>query len=94
MSKMTKRLQPASKAVPKVKPVQADTLQSGRIDNAGGISQGLFSGQKTLKAYKKGGMVKKTGPAVVHKGERVLTTAQAKKMPTAKLAKVLSKKGK
>ena len=29
--------------------------------------------------YKKGGMVKKTGPAKVHKGERVLTKRQAKR---------------
>lgn len=33
----------------------------------------------TLQGYKKGGVVKKTGPAKVHKGERVLTKAQAKK---------------
>ena len=31
-----------------------------------------------LKGYKKGGMVKKTGPAKLHKGERVLTVAQTK----------------
>lgn len=33
----------------------------------------------TLQGYKKGGVVKKTGPAMLHKGERVLTKAQAKK---------------
>ena len=33
---------------------------------------------KELKEYKKGGMVKKTGPAKLHKGERVLTVAQTK----------------
>lgn len=32
--------------MPKTKVVQADTLQSGGIDNAGGISQGLFKGVK------------------------------------------------
>ncbi len=32
-----------------VPPVQADTLQSGGIDNAGDINQGLFKGQKGLK---------------------------------------------
>jgi hypothetical protein len=35
---------------------------------------------KKLDQYKKGGKVKKTGPALVHKGERVLTTKQAKKL--------------
>lgn len=33
----------------------------------------------TLQGYKKGGMVKKTGPIKAHKGERVLTKSQAKK---------------
>ena len=32
------------------------------------------------KQYKKGGMVKKTGMALVHKGELVLTAAKAKHM--------------
>jgi hypothetical protein len=32
-----------------------------------------------LKYYKKGGKVKKTGPAYIHKGERVLTAKQDKK---------------
>jgi len=31
------------------------------------------------KGFKKGGKVKKTGVALVHKGERVLTAKQAKK---------------
>jgi hypothetical protein len=35
---------------------------------------------KKLDPYKKGGKVKKTGPALVHKGERVLTTEQSKKL--------------
>jgi hypothetical protein len=35
---------------------------------------------KKLDPYKKGGKVKKTGPALVHKGERVLTTKQSKKL--------------
>lgn len=38
-----------------------------------------------LPAYKKGGKVKKTGPAKLHKGERVLTAKQAKKATPAKL---------
>ena len=43
-----KALAKGQSAMPKVKPVQADTLQSGGIDNAGEISQGLFKGQKSL----------------------------------------------
>lgn len=46
----------------------------------------------TMPFYKKGGAVKKTGPAVVHKGEFVLTAKQAKKMPLARLEKRLTKK--
>ena len=34
--------------------------------------------KKELVEYKKGGMVKKTGPAVLHKGERVLNVKQTK----------------
>lgn len=33
-----------------------------------------------LPEYKKGGMVKKTGPAKLHKGEKVLTKRQVKRM--------------
>lgn len=43
-----KALAKGQSEMPKVKPVQADTLQSGGIDNAGEISQGLFKGQKGL----------------------------------------------
>ena len=32
----------------------------------------------TIPSYKKGGTVKKTGPALLHKGEKVLTTGQKK----------------
>jgi hypothetical protein len=34
---------------------------------------------KGLKGFKRGGKVKKTGVAKVHKGERVLTSKQAKR---------------
>jgi hypothetical protein len=36
--------------------------------------------QKVMKEYKKGGKVKKTGPAKLHKGERVLTAKQTQMM--------------
>ena len=35
---------------------------------------------RELTEYKKGGKVPKTGPAKLHKGERVLTTRQTKKL--------------
>ena len=34
--------------------------------------------QEVMQSYKKGGTVKKTGPANLHKGERVLTVKQSK----------------
>lgn len=43
---------------------------------------------KGLKGFKKGGKVNKTGPAKLHKGERVLTASQAKKLSPAKLARL------
>jgi hypothetical protein len=52
-----------------------------------GISQSLRKEleDKGLKGFKRGGKVKKTGTAKLHKGERVLTKAQAKK-PAVKKA--------
>jgi hypothetical protein len=44
--------------------------------------------RKGLKGFKRGGKVKKTGIAKVHKGERVLTAKQAKKAAPAKKNKV------
>ena len=44
---------------------------------------------KQIDSYKKGGPVRRTGPAKLHKGERVLTVKQAKK-PAVK--KALSRK--
>lgn len=39
---------------------------------------------ENIKGYKKGGKVKKTGPALVHKGERVLRKTQAQKFEKMK----------
>lgn len=36
--------------------------------------------EEALKPYKKGGLVKKTGPALLHKGERVLNAKQTNKL--------------
>lgn len=44
------------------------------------------------KQFKKGGKVRKTGQALVHKGEVVLTAAQAKKCGHKKSGKKLSSK--
>jgi hypothetical protein len=41
-------------------------------------------GGASIKGYKKGGKVKKTGVAKVHKGERVLNKKQAQKFEKAK----------
>jgi hypothetical protein len=43
-------------------------------------------------AFKRGGRVKKTGMAKVHKGEKVLTAKQAKSMPAAKGKKTTAHK--
>lgn len=40
--------------------------------------------KKVLPKFKKGGMVKKTGPAIVHKGERVLNKKQTTKFNSKK----------
>lgn len=40
---------------------------------------GLETNASSIPSYKKGGVVKKTGMAKVHKGERVLTKKQARK---------------
>lgn len=44
---------------------------------------------KEAASYKKGGKVKKTGKALVHKGEVVLTKKQQKKVGTAKVRKAI-----
>jgi hypothetical protein len=48
-----------------------------------------FSGYNLVPGYKKGGKVKKTGLAKVHKGEHVLTKKKAKQVE-----KVMNKYGK
>ena len=42
-------------------------------------SSKAFQTNSLLSSYKKGGKVKNTGPAFLHKGERVLNTKQTKK---------------
>lgn len=43
-----------------------------RVSERGGLMNSM------MPSYKRGGKVKKTGPAKLHKGERVLTKRQAK----------------
>ena len=45
----------------------------------------------TVGSYKKGGKVKKTGLAMVHKGERVLTKKQTKKFDKRKFERARKK---
>jgi hypothetical protein len=47
-----------------------------------------------IKKFKKGGKVKKTGKALVHKGERVLTAKQNKKFESARKSHFGIKKNK
>jgi hypothetical protein len=44
--------------------------------------------EKGLKGFRKGGKVKKTGPAKVHKGEYVVKAAAAKRAGSKKLAQL------
>ena len=73
--------------------IQSDTQSAyKKVTNRPGVSQGqntrtlmIQSGTpvkeawKKVPSYKKGGKVKKTGLAKLHKGERVLNTKQTKK---------------
>ena len=61
-------------------------FQSDKYKNKESVEKDINSlSYRSLPKYKKGGKVKKTGPAVLHKGERVLTKKQAAK-PAIKLA--------
>lgn len=62
---------------------------------AGGIGKGLGEKLSKLMKYKKGGRVKKTGKAIVHKGEYVLPRGvKPTKSQMKKVAKRKSKKKK
>jgi hypothetical protein len=47
---------------------------------------------KEMDSYRKGGKVKRTGPALLHKDERVLTVSQAKKPAVKKAIGLKAKK--
>lgn len=64
-----------------------DTFKSGSDDASvkelnETVEKGFYG--SPLTSYHKGGIVKKTGPAIVKKGERVLTKAQQKKRVSGK----------
>ncbi len=48
----------------------------------------LYNAPNEMGGYRKGGMVKKTGPAKVHKGEEVVKKSSATKYGPAKMAAV------
>ncbi len=48
---------------------------------------------KQLDQYRKGGKVRKTGPALVHKDEEIITAKQAKKPAIKKALKKVRKRG-
>jgi hypothetical protein len=60
-------------AAPAPKPAAEDT-------NLSRIRANQAAKNKALKEYKKGGKVSKTGPAKLHKNERVLTVKQTQKL--------------
>lgn len=49
-------------------------------DLASAINKKAVAGVNMIPTFKKGGVVKKTGRALVHKGEVVLTVAQRKNL--------------
>jgi hypothetical protein len=62
-------------------------------DKKPGERSGLFTKPAQPSSYKKGGKVKKTGTALVHKGEVVLTKAEAKKYKKKETRKRTGSKG-
>ena len=68
---------------------QLTTLQARNpnyVDAAAAFNQ--YKNQRALQGYKKGGKVRRTGLALVHKGEKVLTKAQQKKLkPSSRTGK-------
>jgi hypothetical protein len=50
-------------------------------------TKGMRMAMPRIPMFKKGGKVKSTGPAILHKGERVLNTKQTKKYDSAKAKK-------
>ena len=66
-------------ATPMVAPPAAPAAMPAAPRGPMGPPAGAGMGMASPPAFKKGGKVKKTGMALVHKGEKVLTKAQQKK---------------
>jgi hypothetical protein len=69
---------------------EAAAASKTRNDKTKQVADALESG-KEMPSYKKGGKIKKTGPALVHKGEHMLTTSQVKKPAVKNLLSDLAK---
>lgn len=52
----------------------------------------VLTPSSSLKSYKKGGRVRRTGPAMLHKGERVLTRKEARTYAKKRGKKVARRK--
>lgn len=63
--------------------VDRDAAKTTQNKKKSGSSSGL-SGLADPSSFKRGGKVRKTGRALVHKGERVLTKAQTRKYDRGK----------
>ena len=77
----------ARKALTANKKPQVKSLGTGYVGNAAEAAKKRNEELKkvAMDSYKKGGKVKKTGPAMMHKDEHVLTTGQVKKPEVKKL---------
>ena len=83
--------EPVSKAaMERAKKKEMERLKA--IPKDDGFLKSLRGPSVDLPKYKKGGKVKKTGLALVHKGERVLTKKQAAKPVIKKAVKKVSKR--
>ncbi len=76
----TPKSKPAKAAYPK-----GTVIGTGAATNTNQLKKAMGSkAYNAIPSYKKGGKVKKTGPAKLHKGEHVLTKKQASKWENMK----------
>jgi len=81
------------------KPTASPTMGSGAMSKGimAGINRSSSDDKASPSTYKRGGHVKKTGMAKVHKGEVVVTASKAKTMKSSKKKesrkRVASKRG-
>jgi hypothetical protein len=70
----------AKAATPPAKPAPKRKFEDTGTDARKAMLDRKGETEKAMKEYKKGGLVKKTGPAKLHAKERVLTVKQTKKL--------------